>query len=208
MDYFFSPLACSFAGHLVIREQGLPIRTIPVSLRRKVTAEGQDFHAVTPKAHVPVLRFDDGRVLTENAVILQVLAGLAPDSGLLPSPATPAGQATLEWLSFVVSELHKLCLYPVFQRDGAPEPVKDWSRALLPRRLAIAADHLAQREWLAGETFTIADALLGWALMISPHAGFAISELPSLETYWQRLMARPAFAECVAQERAMYREWA
>ena len=207
MDYFFSPLACSFAGHLLIREHALAIRTIPVSLQRKVTAEGQDFHAVSAKAHVPVLRFDDGRVLTENGAILQVLADLVPAACLLPPRDTPAGQATLEWLGFVATELHKLCLYPIFQRE-APDAVKSWSRALLPRRLGIAADHLADRTWLAGDDFTIADALFGWALMIAQHAGFRLADAPALQEYRQRLMARPAFAACMAEERALFREWA
>jgi glutathione S-transferase len=207
MDYFFSPLACSFAGHLMIREHALPVRTIPVSLRRKLTAEGQDFHAVSPKAHVPVLRFDDGRVLTENSAILQVLADLAPASGLLPPRDTPAGQATLEWLGFVCTEVHKLCLYPIFQRE-APEAVKAWCRTLLSRRLSIADDHLAQRTWLAGDGFTLADAHFGWALMLSQHAGFRLADAPDLQAYWQRLMARPAFAACVEEEQALFREWA
>jgi len=210
MDYFFSPLACSLAGHVLIREQALPIRTVPVSLQRKTTAEGLDFHAIAPKGQVPVLRFNEGRVLTENSAILQVLADLAPAAGLLPPRETPAGQATLEGLSFVSTELHKLCLYPLFQRE-VPDTVKAWCQALLPRKLAIVATQLAQQPWLAGERFTIADAYLGWALMLSQHAGVKLSDDPALhalQDYWQRLLARPAFAATLAEEQALFKQYA
>ena len=207
MEYFFSPLACSFAGHLLIREYDLPVRTVPVSLRRKVTAAGLDFHAVSPQGLVPVLRMDDGRVLTENNAILQVLADLAPAAGLLPPRDTPEGQATLEWLGFVSTEVHKLCLYPIFQRE-APEAMKAWCRALLPRKLAVAGARLAHRRWLAADHFTIADALFGWALMISQHLDIQLADEPPLLAYWQRLMDRASFAECLADERSLFREHA
>lgn len=207
MDFFFSPLACSLAGHVLIREHQLDIRLVPVSLQRKTTADGQDLHELTAKAQVPVLRFDDGRVLTENSAILQVLADMAPASGLLPPRDTAAGQATLEWLSFVSTELHKLCLYPIFQRE-APDANKTWCRELLPRKLAFAASQLAHHPWLAGDIFTIADAYFGWVLMLSQHAGFKLDQQPALQAYWQRLLARPAFAQCLAEEQSLYKHYA
>lgn len=205
MDFFFSPLACSLAGRVLIREHSLDIQQIPVSLQRKTTGNGQDFRDISPQGLVPVLRFDDGRVLTENIAILQVLADMAPNSGLLPRRDTPAGQATLQWLGFVATELHKLCLYPIFQAES-PDAAKAWSRSLLPGRLSVAARQLAQTPWLAGENFTMVDSYFGWVLMLSQHAGIALE--PVLQAAWQRLLARPAFAECLAEEQSMYKHYA
>ncbi len=207
MDFFFAPLACSMAGHVLIREAGLPINLRRVALAPKQTAEGTDYHEIAPLGQVPVLRFDDGRVLTENSVVLQVLAGLAPERGYLPPRDSAEGLATLEWLSFSATEMHKLCLYPMFQRN-APDAVKAWSRAQLPPRLALAARRLEGRPWLAGEAFTIADAHFGWALALCRMAKVDEARAGALAGYWERLMARPAFAACLEEEKALYGRYA
>ncbi|WP_395702865.1 glutathione S-transferase N-terminal domain-containing protein [Aquabacterium sp.] len=207
MQLFFSPLACSLASRVLIREAHLPIDCVPVSLPRRRSADGQDFLAINPLGQVPALRFDDGRVLTENIAILQQLADLAPQAGYLPPRDTPEGQAALQWLSFTATEVHKLCLYPVFQRE-APDAVKAWCRGLLPQRLAHAATRLAATPWLAGDAFGVADAYFGWALMLAQQAGVDLATQPALQRYWQALLARPAFAATLGEEQALYRQQA
>lgn len=203
MDYYHAPLACSLAGHVLIREAGLPVRRVPVSLASGRCADGLALQEINPKGLVPVLRLDDGTLLTESAAVLSVLADLAPERGYLPPRDTAEGRATLEWLSFTATELHKLCLYPAFQA-GAPDAVKAWCRAQLPGRMAVAEARLRDHPWLAGEHFTIADAYFGWALATCRYAGFDIGASPVLKQAWKRFMARPAFAEALAEEQAMY----
>lgn len=143
MDYFFSPLACSFAGHVIIREASLPIEMQPVSLLRKQTKDGVPFDTISAKSQVPVLRFDDGRILTENSVVLEVLADMAPGHGYLPPRSSAAGQVTLEWLNFVASEVHKHCLYPIFTK-GVPAEVRAWAKDNLVKKLTYVTRQLAQ----------------------------------------------------------------
>ena len=103
----------------------------------------------TPQGQVPVLRFDDGRLLTENSAVLQALARKASTEGapgLLPEAGTRAHDETLEWLSFIGTEIHKQCLYPMFQRD-APGEVKAWSRSRLPGKLRTVASRLEGRRF-------------------------------------------------------------
>ena len=135
MELFFSPLACSLASHIVAREAGLPLDRTKVTLSDKRTADGRDFLSISPKGQVPVLRLDDGSTLTESAAILQHLADLAPSAGLLPAPGTRERYAVLEWMSYVSTEIHKTCFYPMFSPDSPPE-AKAWARGLLEKRLA------------------------------------------------------------------------
>ena len=207
MQYYFAPLACSLAGHVLIREAGLPVERIAVSLRRGECQDGQHLEALSRKSLVPLLRLPDGRMLSENIAVLCALADIAPRTGLLPGRDTPEGLATLEWLSFTATEIHKLGLYPIFQRN-APHAVRDWSREQLGKRMAIAAAQLERQPWLAGRQFTIADAYFGWALMLAPHAGIDLSAYPSLQDAWERLMQRPAFANSLAEEQRLYPDWA
>ena len=114
---------------------------------------------------------------------------------------------TLEWLSFTATEIHKLCLYPIFQRS-APEAARNWARERLAERLAVAAARLDEKTWLAGDRFTLADAYFGWALMLCPHAGVSLDPWPSLQRAWEQLMQRPAWAGVVAEEQRLYQAWA
>ncbi len=207
MEYFYSPLACSLAGHIVIRETALAIELVPVSLVRKQDAQGRSLADISAKNQVPVLRFDDGRILTELGVILQVLADMAPGRGYLQPRSTLAGQRTLEWLNFVATELHKHCLYPMFQK-GTPAEVKAWAKQNLAGKLAIAADHLGHHHYLAGDDFSVADAYLGWVLMLSSRAGVDIAGPGPLGAYWARLWQRAAFRECLELEAELYKSFA
>jgi glutathione S-transferase len=64
----------------------------------------------------------------------------------------------------------------------------------LTRRLAFLDDHLAGgREWVTGESFTIADISIGYAFHL---ADFGAVECPlptHVAGYWERLQARPAY---------------
>lgn len=206
MDYFFSPLACSFAGHVIIREASLPIEMQPVSLLRKQTKDGVPFDTISAKSQVPVLRFDDGRILTENSVVLQVLADMAPDHSYLPPRSTTAGQATLEWLNFVASEVHKHSLYPIFTK-GVPAEVRGWAKDNLVKKLVYVTRQLSHTPYLAGNAFTIADAYFGWALMLTLRGGL-LEPQGDLLTYWYRLLSRPAFTAAMETEEALFNQFA
>ncbi len=210
MDLYYAPLACSFACHLLIRETGLAVNLIPVALSRKQIDAGADYFQIAPKGQVPVLRFDDGRLLTENSAVLQALARRAAAQGhpgYLPEPGTVAHDEVLEWLSFISTEIHKLCFYPVFQRE-APEGAKEWAQSLLAGKLQTVANRVAQRPFLVGEHFTVADAYLAWALMLCEQSGMGFQGVEGLGTYWAQIKARPAFGECLAHEGRLYKTWA
>ncbi|MGE0348043.1 glutathione binding-like protein [Hydrogenophaga sp.] len=198
---YFSPLACSFASHLVVRETGLTVRLVPVSLRRQQLDDGAAFRDLAPKGQVPVLQFDDGRLLTEN---MAVLLALARSGGMgLPEEGTATRDELLEWLSFVGTEIHKLCLYPMFQRD-APDAVKEWARARLASRLRTVADRLSERPYLVSDAFTVADAYLVWALMLCEQSGEGFQGVQGLDTYWARMKSRPAYGATLAHEARLY----
>jgi glutathione S-transferase len=198
MDLYFSPFASSLACRIVAHEAGIPLHLIHVKLPGRQLQDGTSYENVAPKGHLPALRLDDGSLLTECSAILQALAGLAHSDRLLPRQGTVAHVHTLEWLTFIATELHKQCLYPLFS-GGVPDAVKAWARELLGRKLQVAAARLEQHRFLAADRFTVADAYLCWALMLCELGRI---ELPaSLRAYLQQLRERPAVAACVTHER-------
>ena len=93
MDLYFSPMACSLASRIALYEAGGEVRFIEVDPKTKRTLDGADYLKIYPLGLVPLLRLDDGSLLSENAAILQYIAGRYPQAGL--APADEDGRAHL-----------------------------------------------------------------------------------------------------------------
>ena len=198
MKLFMKPGACSLASHIVLEEIGRPYDTETVDLAKKVTASGADFWAINPKGYVPALLLDDGDLLTEGPAILQYLADLAPELQLAPANGSKARYQLQSWLTFIGTEVHKN-FSPFFNPAATPE-MKELARANLQRRLGYVNDQLAGRDFLMGDTFSVADAYLftvsGWPRVV----GMDLAHLPHLTAYRKRVGERPAVVATMKAE--------
>jgi glutathione S-transferase len=199
MKLYFSPGACSFSPHVVLREAGLPFQIEKVDLKTHQTAGGVDFYAVNPKGYVPALQLDDGQVLTEGAAIVQYIADLKPESKLAPAAGTMGRYRLQEWLTFIATELHK-AYSPLFKATN-PDEVKLTQKDLIGRRLDYVAKHLADQQYLMGDAFTVADAYLFTILRWSKNVNMDLGKWPMLRPYMDRISARPAVAAAMEAER-------
>src|SRR5262249_4618959 len=157
MKLYFSPLACSMATRIALYEAGLAADYQHVDHETRVAPDGTDLRAVQPLGYVPVLRCDDGAILSENAAILQYVAALAPPGALAPEQAG-ARSMLQQWLSFVGTELHKAVFIPLLDAT-APDGAKAYALANGERRFPSLAKHLEGRAFLL-ERFSVADAYL------------------------------------------------
>ena len=198
MKLFLKPGSCSLASHIVLEEIGRPYDTETVDLAKKLTASGADFWAINPKGYVPALLLDDGDLLTEGPAILQYLADLAPELQLAPANGSKARSQLQSWLTFIGTEVHKN-FSPFFNPAATPE-MKDLARANLQRRLGYVNDQLAGRDFLMGDTFSVADAYLftvvGWAKFVQ----LDLSAWPHLIAFQGRVAARPATQRALKAE--------
>ena len=198
MKLFLKPGSCSLASHIVLEEIGRPYDTETVDLAKKLTASGADFWAINPKGYVPALLLDDGDLLTEGPAILQYLADLAPELQLAPANGSKARYQLQSWLTFIGTEVHKN-FSPFFNPAATPER-KDLARANLQRRLGYVNDQLAGRDFLMGDTFSVADAYLftvvGWAKFVQ----LDLSAWPHLIAFQGRVAARPATQRALKAE--------
>jgi len=199
LQLYFSPMACSLASRIALMEAGIEAHYHPVHLlTKKVLEDDRDFRRVSPKGAVPVLVLDNGERLTESAAVLQYIADLRPDAGLAPPAGHPDRYRLQEWLSFVGAEIHKAFLFPTFWYKDDGSLAKP--RARIAQTLSVPSAHLAGREFLVGDSFTVADAHLTWALLLLRPAGVDVAQWPSLSAYLERMQARPAVREAIATE--------
>jgi glutathione S-transferase len=202
LQLYFSPMACSLASRIALDEAGIEARYRLVHLRTKKRIEDDtDFRTISPKGAVPVLILENGERLTESAAVLQYIADLKPEMGLAPPPGDPDRYRLQEWLSFTGAEIHKAFLFPTFWYKDDASLAKP--RARIGQTLSEPAAHLAEREFLVGDRFTVADAHLAWALLLLRPAGVDIAQWPSLSAYLERMQSRPAVREAIATEMAL-----
>jgi glutathione S-transferase len=201
MKLYYAPGTCSLSPHIVAREAdiALELERVDIAAQPHRTASGQTFAAVNPKGYVPVLRLDDGQLLTEGVAIVQYLADLAPSSGLAPPAGTLERYRLQEWLTFISSELHKM-FSPWLFHPELGDAAQRGARAKIADRFAFLDRHLEAQPYLMGQQFTIADAyaftIVGWARL----QRIDLADFPALKDYMERVAARPKVRDAMRAE--------
>jgi glutathione S-transferase len=148
-----------------LAEKGLDIPREVIDLG-KLEHKGDAYTAVNPLQRVPALELDDGTVITESMAICRYLEELHPEPNLFGE--TPLERAQVEmWNRRVEHGLYYSVastfrhLHPAMKE--MEEQVPAWGEANKPRMLrdlAFMDRVLADRPYLAGERFTVADITL------------------------------------------------
>jgi len=199
MKLYFSPGACSLSPHIVAREAGIPIDLEQVDLKTKKTKAGADYLAVNVKGQVPVLELDGGARLTEGPAIVQYLADQKPATGLAPTAGSLERYRLMEWLNYITSELHK-SVGALFS-PTIPEDYKTQVKTeQLPKKFAYVNQQLAGKQYLTGDSFSVADAYLFTVLNWTNFLKIDISEHGNLKAYMARVAARPKVQEALKAE--------
>jgi glutathione S-transferase len=195
-------MACSLSSRIALMEAGIEAQYHLAHIwTKQVVGDGSDFRGVSPKGAVPVLVLENGDRLTESAAVLQYIADAKPEAGLAPGFGDPDRYRLQEWLSFIGAEIHKAFLFPTFWYKDDGSLAKP--RARIAQTLTVPSAHLADRDFLVGDRFTVADAHLAWALLLLRPAGIDIAQWPSLAAYLARMQARPAVRDALATEIAL-----
>jgi glutathione S-transferase len=197
MKLYYAIATCSHAPHIALREAGLPFTLVRFDMKGRTLDGGAKLEEVNEKGYVPVLELDDGRRLTEVAVLLQYIADQAPSSGLAPKAGTFERYQLMEWLNFIATEVHKP-YWPLFH-DGA-EIENEKAREKLGRSFSLIEKRLGKGPWVMGEQFTVADAYLITVLNWTRAAGIDLGKWPALKDYLARGRKRPAVMAAMEAE--------
>jgi len=159
------------------------------------------FRAMNPNGLIPVLQ-DGDLVLWESPVILRYLGARYGSETFWP--ADPAARARLDmWAEWTKTSVAPELVYKVFwqlvrtkdaERDMAVVEKGAAALAMLMPRLDA---RLAEGPYLGGDDVSFADIMAGHVLYRYYTLPFERAETPNLDAYYQRLQARPAYAEHV-----------
>lgn len=184
---------------IFLAEKGIEVPVVPVDL---VSAENRNepFLSKNPLGGVPILELDDGSFLAESVAICRYFEALKPEPALMGG-GDPRQAANIEmWQRRMELEV-ALPIMQVFRNThpffaGRIEQIPDYGEAQrrhATKRLAWLDEELADREFVAGDSFTIADitALIG--IDFGRVTGFKVTEeTPNLLRWHQAVSARPS----------------
>jgi glutathione S-transferase len=105
-----------------------------------------------------------------------------------------------EWLGFIATEVHK-AYSPLFN-PAITEEAAAAAKARLAGRYAWIDTQLAGREFLLGDTFTVADAYLFVVSNWGGRMGIDSAQWPNVAAWFGRVGARPAVGEAMGAEAA------
>lgn len=185
----------------------------PYEIERLGFPVPESFLEVNPLGAIPTIEDIDGGEtirLFESLAILQYITGrrlVAGDAkaasltvGPKPDPAAYAEH--LQFLHFGESDLATplgvIFRTQVFTGEQTNASIGD-QLSQLRKRFAFLDAHLSDgREWVTGETFTIADISIGYAFVLLGYTNVDC-ELPEHAlAYRDRLLARPAYLRAAA----------
>jgi glutathione S-transferase len=195
MRFYYAPLSCALATHIVLEHIGADYEAERLNLREN-DQNAPDYLAINPKGRVPALVTEQG-ILTETPALLLYLAQTFPAARLAPLDDAFALAQMQSINSWFCSTVH------VHHAHGARG--RRWSddldaqksmKAKVAENMTGAAE-LIEREilrgpWVMGDQFTVADAYLFTMTSWMQGDGVDMTKFPKLADHFKRMLALPA----------------
>jgi glutathione S-transferase len=158
-----------------------------------------EYLALHPAAMAPVIR-DGERMLAESTAIVQYIAHQHGGGRLTVAPEADHYADYLYWLQFNNNALSGYFVKMALAGSGHDGGiVGKLARRRTEGLFRQMNDHLAVHPYLAGDAFSLADLMCGFAVITMPKlGGLSIDDLPHVQQYAQRLAHRPAWQKAMA----------
>lgn len=176
---------------LLLHQLDIPYERIELDIDKGETRT-PDFLAKNPNGRIPALELEDGTVLPESNAILFYLA---EGSDFLPKDRLERAQA-LQWMFFeqynhepsiAVARYIRLHLPEGHERYGELPKLTEKGHAAL----AVMETHLGDRDYFAGEAYSIADIALYAYTHVADEAGFDLAPYPAVKAWLARVADQP-----------------
>jgi glutathione S-transferase len=198
MHLYYHPLS-SNARRVTMAADHLGIKLGLIEINLGSMDDRRRLNEVSGFGKIPVLE-DDGFVLSESCAIMQYLADSKPGQTIYPQD--PLARADVNrWLFW--SCQHFSPALAVFGWENVwkklvegtdPDPVELARGNRLLTAAATALDkHVADRQWLVGDSVTLADYAVASGLMYKERARLPIDGYPNLLAWFDRVQQLPAW---------------
>lgn len=194
LQLYGNPLSRAMRCLWMLEEIGEPYQLIEKSTRPG-DLQTPEYLRLNPNARIPTL-VDGEAVLWESMAINIYLAQKYRGPMQCSSPEV-LGKAA-QWSFWAMLELEELLLDLLNHRAVLPELVRDPSHAerselLLQKPLRVLDRSLGERQFLAGDSFTLADLNVASILVWGKMARLDLSAHPNVARWLNVCLTRPAY---------------
>lgn len=184
---------------IFLAEKGISVPTEPIDIL-KMEQKSDHFTQMNPMQRVPVLILDDGAAISESVAICRYFEALHPQPPLFGVGALEQAlvemwnrRMELELLAAIAAVFRHT--HPAMKELEVPQlaPWAEVNRAKVARLLGWLNEELANRPFIAGDRFTIADITAQVAVDFMKPARLAIPEdATHLRRWHAEVSARPS----------------
>jgi glutathione S-transferase len=190
LTFFDAPVSANtYKVRLLLKQLAIPHEAVRLDIMGGAVRTAE-YRARNPFGRVPFID-DDGFGLAEsNAILLYLARG----TRMLPDDAR--GQALVtQWMFFEQNQIEISVGIPRFLKQqgvAAPE-VAEHHGDRASAGLKVLERHLATRQWLVGEAYSVADISLYAYTHLAPDSGHDLSKHPAISAWIQRFEAQPGW---------------
>ena len=180
-------------------ELGLEYEVVPVDYSPAYRASSE-WRRISPVGKLPILT-DGDLTMWESGAMVQYLVDRYGNGRLQPPPGTIKHALYLQWSWFAEATFARPLGEIANHRREFPDDAElPGAIPEMKRRAGLCVNAVNQAlegsEFILGETFTAADIILGYTVMLAIR--MLDEPLPhDMAAYWQRLQSRPAFQACL-----------
>lgn len=201
--YVFPPSPNSLCCQAVANQAGIELEIIPVDLQ----SDGQmapEFVELNPNHKIPTL-VDGDFTLWESGAIMLYLAQQAPDSKQIPDDPKLRVQMA-QWMFWKTAHFGPACGVYTFENlvkpmmgMGDPDPAMlEKGSEDFHRFFSVLNDHLQGKDFVVGDSLTLADhSVTAWLVHAEP-AAFPMEEYGEVKRWSQGILGSDAWQKALA----------
>ncbi len=195
-------------------ETGITFEQVPVIQARRVAdplapdaplnTRTPSFLAINPNGLVPALK--DGKLVIVESMAINLYLAKKAGAPIGPADLAEDGLLTM-WSFWVATEVEPHAMQILFHRGYLPEAEREPARAdaavaALGPKFTVLEAHLASRDWLVADRFTVADLNVAEVLRYAGMAPELFAAAPNVKRWYEACQARPAFVEMMRRREA------
>lgn len=207
IEIYHSPFTRGLRVMWACEEAHIPYDLVPVSFSPEFRFSA-DWLAKNPVGKVPAMQ-DGEHVLFESGAMVQYVLDRYGEGQLQPPRGTLEHGQMMQWSWFAEATFSRPIGEIVNHRrafpDGEIAEVVEEMRTRANVSLKAVDAHLADREFMLGDQFSIADIMMGYTVILAERV--AKLELPAhARRWWDAMQARDGYQTAIARQSAMARK--
>ena len=156
-----------------------------------------EWRAKSPTGKVPAMT-DDSFTMFESGAICDYILERYGDGRLVPEPGTEDSALCRQWSWFAEATFARplgeiVHHHRVAPAGGVVDFVIDDCKTRAWTCIAAIEAVVAKSDYLVGNTFTVADIMTGYSLLLASKFDLLTDDYPHTKAYYNRLAQRPGF---------------